>query len=66
MEKIQEREKSAGRLGLKKAVVQLKPGESSQEAWDRHLKEHPEAALATLRIFRPSSCLTELQSVEHG
>ncbi len=54
MEKFQEREKFAAPFGLKKAVVQLKPGESSEEAWNRHLKENPDAALATLRIFKPS------------
>jgi hypothetical protein len=54
MERFLEREEFAASPGVNKAVVQLKPGESTEEAWNRHLKENPNAALATLRIFKSS------------
>ena len=41
----------AASLEVKMAVVQVKPGESDQEAWNRHLKENPKDALATVKIF---------------
>jgi hypothetical protein len=53
MKDIQEMGAFAAGLGVKMAVVQLKPGESTQEAWNRHLKENPDDALATLKIFNP-------------
>jgi hypothetical protein len=51
MEQFRERKKFGTGLKLRLAVVQLKPGESTEEAWDRHLKEQPDAILATLKIF---------------
>ena len=51
MEKFQEMKEFAAGLGVKMAVVQVKLGESNQEAWNRHLKENPEDASATVKIF---------------
>jgi hypothetical protein len=54
MEKFREMEKFVAALGVKMAFVQLKLGESTEEAWNRHLKENPDDALATLKIFQSS------------
>ena len=51
MEKFLEMKEIAASLGVKMAVVQVKLGESNQEAWNRHLKENPEDASATVKIF---------------
>jgi hypothetical protein len=51
MQKYQELKEFAESLGVKTAVVQVKPGESDQEAWNRHLKENPDEASAMLKIF---------------
>ena len=39
MGKIRKMEEFAESLGVKMAVVQVKLGESTQEAWNRHLKK---------------------------
>lgn len=51
MEKFPEMEKPHMSLGVKMAVVRLQLGESTEEAWHRHLKEKPDDASATLKIF---------------
>jgi hypothetical protein len=33
------------------AVVQMEPQESTEEAWDRHLAEHPGDVYATIKVF---------------
>ena len=51
MEKFRKMEEFAASLGVKMAVVQVKSGESNQEAWNRHLKEYPDDASAMVKIF---------------
>jgi hypothetical protein len=51
MEKYREMEDLAVSLGVKTAFVQVKLGESNQEAWNRHLKENPNDVSAMLKIF---------------
>ena len=51
MGKIREMEKFAASLGVKMAVVQVKLGESTKEAWNRHLKENPGDASVMIKIF---------------
>jgi hypothetical protein len=51
MEKFREMWEFAELLGVKMAVVQVKPGESNQEAWNRHLTQKPGDASATVKIF---------------
>ena len=51
MSKLQEMKEFAACLGVEMAVVQVKPGESSQSAWLRHVKENPGAISATVKIF---------------
>ena len=51
MEQYREMKEFAENLGVKTALVQVKPGESVQEAWIRHLKENPDDASAMLKIF---------------
>ena len=58
MEKFREMEKFAAGLEVRMAVVQLKPGESTEEAWNRHLKENPGDAMAMLKIFTSASAAT--------
>ena len=37
------------------AVVQMEPRESTEEAWDRHLAEHPGDVYANIKVFnRPA------------
>ena len=38
-------------LQIKIAVVQVYLGESNQEAWLRHLQDHPEDAAVKIRVF---------------
>jgi hypothetical protein len=33
------------------AVVQMEPRESNEEAWDRHLAEHPGDVYANIKVF---------------
>jgi hypothetical protein len=33
------------------AIIQVKPGETNQQAWSRHLKKSPEEANAKIKIF---------------
>jgi hypothetical protein len=51
VEKFREMEEFAEMLGVKIAVVQVNPGESDIEAWNRHLKENPRDASAMVKIF---------------
>ena len=51
-------EKFAAGLEVRMAVVQLKPGESTEEAWKRHLAANPGDALAMLKVFTPASAST--------
>jgi len=51
MEKFREMKEFAEILGVKMAIVQVKPGESNQEAWNRHLKKNPDDASATVKVF---------------
>jgi hypothetical protein len=51
MSNFQEMKEFAACLKIKLAVVQVKPGESSQEAWIRHLAENPGDISATVKIF---------------
>jgi hypothetical protein len=51
MSKFQEMKEFAACLRIALAVVRMKPGESHQEAWIRHLEENPGDISATLKIF---------------
>ena len=49
--KIRKMEEFAVSLGVKIVVVQVKLGESTKEAWNRHLKENPGDASVMIKIF---------------
>ena len=51
MGKIRIMEEFAVSLGVKMAVVQVKLGESTKEAWNRHLKENPGDTSVMIKIF---------------
>jgi hypothetical protein len=51
MEKFRDLQEFSDSLNVKMAVVQVKLGESDQEAWNRHLKDNPDDASAMLKIF---------------
>jgi hypothetical protein len=51
MEKFREMQEFAASLDVRMAIVRVKPGESDQEAWNRHLKDNPDDASAMLKIF---------------
>jgi hypothetical protein len=38
-------------LNIKLAVVEVRNGESQEEAWRRHLADHPEDASVRIKIF---------------
>ena len=52
MSKLQEMQKLAAGLSIEPAVVQVKPGESYEEAWIRHVKENPGDISAIVKIFK--------------
>jgi hypothetical protein len=60
MGKFREMEEFAEMLGVKMAVIQVKPGESDQEAWHRHLQENPGDASAMVKIFNQLEEVQEL------
>ena len=33
------------------AIIEVRPGETGEEAWNRHVKEYPEQSNAKVRIF---------------
>ncbi len=37
------------------AVIELRPGESKEDAWSSHLIEHPEDAYADIKVFNRHS-----------
>ena len=37
------------------AVIELRPGESKEDAWSLHLLEHPEDAYADIKVFNQYS-----------
>jgi hypothetical protein len=41
----------AAAIDMKMAVVQVRRGESNQDAWKRHLREHPYDANAMIKVF---------------
>jgi|UniRef100_A0A7C3SJ18 hypothetical protein len=42
-------------LDIRIAVIEVRVGESDEEAWNRHLKEYPEHRNVSVKIFhRPS------------
>jgi hypothetical protein len=38
-------------LSIKLAVVEVRNGENQEEAWRRHLSDHPESASVHIKIF---------------
>ena len=40
-----------GRKGGGAAIIIVKPGETTEEAWQKHLAQHPEAGNAEMKIF---------------
>jgi hypothetical protein len=38
-------------LNIKLAMVEVRNGESQEEAWRRHLADHPEDASVRIKIF---------------
>lgn len=62
-EKIMAKLKSIGNkewlkriFNTQKVIVEVEPGETNEEAWDRHVAVHPEDSGARFRVFnhRPS------------
>lgn len=51
MEKSQESNKDMWGHRVNTAFIQLKRGESKEEAWDRHLKEKPGDRCANVKVF---------------
>lgn len=38
-------------LNVRLAIVEVRAGESDEEAWRRHIREHPEQKHVNIRIF---------------
>ncbi len=36
---------------IRLAIIDVEPGETDEEAWNRHVKEHPEERNVNIRIF---------------
>ncbi|MEJ2672197.1 MAG: hypothetical protein P8168_08360 [Deltaproteobacteria bacterium] len=40
-----------GSLNMRLAIVEVRPGETREDSWQRHLTDHPEAKNANIRVF---------------
>jgi hypothetical protein len=40
-----------GYLNIRLVVIEVRPGETREDSWKRHLTEHPEAKNANIRVF---------------
>jgi hypothetical protein len=38
-------------LNIRRVIVEVQPGETEEEAWNRHLTSRPEDRWANIRIF---------------
>ena len=52
----------AATLDMKMAVVQVQRGESNNEAWNRHLKDHPYDANAMIKVFNQPASSNAIRS----
>jgi hypothetical protein len=48
---IEEKEWLKRVFNIQKVVVEVKPGETNEEAWIRHVAVHPEDSGTRLRVF---------------
>jgi hypothetical protein len=46
-----EKEKWLKFLNIRRVIVEVQPGETEEEAWNRHLTRRPEDRWANIRIF---------------
>lgn len=60
MNQYMEMAEFAAGLGMKMAVVQVNPGETNKEAWNRHLKDHPYDADAMIKVFNQPERMREV------
>ncbi|MBM4287703.1 MAG: hypothetical protein FJ135_06090 [Deltaproteobacteria bacterium] len=51
MHYFKEMEKLAVSLEMKMVVIQVQPGETTKEAWARHLQDHPHDSNAMIKVF---------------
>jgi hypothetical protein len=49
--KYQESEELRNYFNVRLAIVEVRPGETGEDAWNRHIKEYPEQSNAKVRIF---------------
>lgn len=49
--KYQESEELKNYFDVSLAIIEVRPGETGEEAWNRHVKEYPEQSNAKVRIF---------------
>lgn len=49
--KNQESEWLKNYFDVRLAIIEVRPGETGEEAWNRHVKEYPEQSNAKVRIF---------------
>ncbi len=47
----QEREWLKKVLNIRMVIIEVKPGETEEEAWSRHLSECPEDLYSNIRVF---------------
>jgi hypothetical protein len=45
-------------FNIRIAIIQLKTGETKEDAWSRHLSEHPEDSIATIKIFNQTNIIS--------
>ena len=45
-------------FNIRIAIIQLKTGETKEDAWSRHLSEHPHDSIATIKIFNQTNIIS--------
>ncbi len=40
-----------GYFNVRLAIIEVRPGETREESWKRHLADHPEAEYTNIKIF---------------
>lgn len=40
-----------GHFNVRLAIIEVRPGETREDSWERHLTDNPEASYANIRVF---------------
>jgi hypothetical protein len=51
----------AASLDMKMAIVEVEVGESNNEAWQRHLQDHPHDVNAMIKVFNRPQMMRQVR-----